>query len=141
MERRLERSVIILLILYRLLIRQYLINQQRSSAYCRSPEWQFIPEDEKEEVGLTFDRDGEFWMSFRDFSAQYSRLEIVNLNADSLEEEELSGDHSKRWSANEFAGNWVKGASAGGCRNHLGMLFYISLSSLRINCDRGSLTI
>lgn len=85
----------------------------------QSPEWQFIPEDEKEEVGLTFDRDGEFWMSFRDFSAQYSRLEIVNLNADSLEEEELSGDHSKRWSANEFAGNWVKGASAGGCRNHL----------------------
>ncbi|XP_057376387.1 calpain-B-like isoform X2 [Daphnia carinata] len=85
----------------------------------QSPEWQFIPEDEKEEVGLTFDRDGEFWMSFRDFSAQYSRLEIVNLNADSLEEEELSDGTSKRWSANEFAGNWVKGASAGGCRNHL----------------------
>ncbi|XP_046442046.1 calpain-A-like isoform X6 [Daphnia pulex] len=85
----------------------------------QSPEWQFIPAEEKEEVGLTFDRDGEFWMSFRDFSAHYSRLEIVNLNADSLEEEELSGNQSKRWSANEFAGNWVKGASAGGCRNHL----------------------
>lgn len=85
----------------------------------QSPEWQFIPSEEKEEVGLTFDRDGEFWMSFRDFSAHYSRLEIVNLNADSLEEEELSGNNSKRWSANEFAGNWVKGASAGGCRNHL----------------------
>ena len=61
-------------------------------------------------------------MSFRDFSAHYSRLEIVNLNADSLEEEELCGNNSKRWSTNEFAGNWVKGASAGGCRNHLGLL-------------------
>ena len=70
---------------------------------------------------MTFERDGEFWMSFRDFSAHYSRLEIVNLNADSLEEEELSGNKSKRWQANEFVGNWVKGASAGGCRNHLGM--------------------
>lgn len=77
-------------------------------------------------MGLTFDRDGEFWMSFRDFSAHYSRLEIVNLNADSLEEEELSSD-KKRWSANEFAGNWVKGASAGGCRNHLGK-FIVNLT-------------
>jgi len=99
------------------------VNITRTFGNFRSPEWQFIPTEEKEEVGLTFDRDGEFWMSFRDFSAHYSRLEIVNLNADSLEEEELSGNKSKRWSANEFAGNWVKGASAGGCRNHLGKKF------------------
>jgi calpain len=88
-------------------------------------------------VGLTFDRDGEFWMSFRDFSAHYSRLEIVNLNADSLEEEELSGNNSKRWSANEFAGNWVKGASAGGCRNHLGndiKLYILLRSRIHILC-------
>lgn len=64
-------------------------------------------------------------MSFRDFSAHYSRLEIVNLNADSLEEEELDDNKSKRWQASEFTGNWVKGASAGGCRNHLGTLLFI----------------
>jgi calpain len=64
-------------------------------------------------------------MSFLDFLAYYSDLEIVNLTADSLEEEELSGNESKRWSANEFSGNWVKGASAGGCRNHLGNYFSI----------------
>ena len=93
----------------------------------RSPEWQFIPSEEKEEIGLTFDRDGEFWMSFRDFSAHFSRLEIVNLNADSLEEDELSAKRSQRWQTSEFTGNWVKGASAGGCRNHLGKasLFFI----------------
>ena len=27
----------------------------------RSPEWQYIPEEEKQEIGLTFDDDGEFW--------------------------------------------------------------------------------
>ena len=74
----------------------------------------------KKDIGLTFDHDGEFWMSFRDFSAHFSRLEIVNLNPDSLEEEELKNVKTKRWEANNFEGTWVKGATAGGCRNHLG---------------------
>ncbi len=104
----------------------------------RSPEWQFIPQEEKDEIGLTFDRDGEFWMSFRDFSAHYSRLEIVNLNADSLEEEELSGNKTKRWQANEFVGNWVKGASAGGCRNHLGRSTVVYLRTYE---DQGDFSI
>jgi calpain len=64
-------------------------------------------------------------MSFHDFLAYYLDLDIVNLNPDSLEEEELSGNESKRWSANEFDGNWVKGASAGGCAYHLGNNFSI----------------
>ena len=86
----------------------------------RSAEWQFIPDGDKEEVGLTFDHDGEFWMSFRDFVAHYSRLEIVNLHPDSLEEDELGAGHKKRWEMNTYEGSWVRGASAGGCRNHLG---------------------
>ncbi|KPJ17644.1 Calpain-A [Papilio machaon] len=39
----------------------------------KSPEWRFIPESEKEELGLTFDDDGEFWMSFKDFVNHFSR--------------------------------------------------------------------
>lgn len=31
----------------------------------KSQEWQFIPPEEKEEIGLTFEHDGEFWMSFK----------------------------------------------------------------------------
>ena len=85
----------------------------------KSPEWQFIPDEEKEAVGLTFDHDGEFWMSFRDFSAHFSRLEIVNLSPDSLED-----DDKKHWETNTFEGNWVRGATAGGCRNHLGTLIH-----------------
>ena len=32
---------------------------------CRSPEWRFITEDERRIIGLSFDHDGEFWMSFQ----------------------------------------------------------------------------
>ena len=42
--------------------------------FSRSPEWRFIPESEKEELGLTFDDDGEFWMSFKDFTSHFDRL-------------------------------------------------------------------
>lgn len=31
----------------------------------QSSEWQNIPKEEKEEMGLTFDSDGEFWMSYK----------------------------------------------------------------------------
>lgn len=62
----------------------------------KSPEWRFIPDEEKEAIGLTFDQDGEFWMSFKDFVAYFDRLEICNLNPDSLtEDDESSG--KKKW--------------------------------------------
>ena len=31
----------------------------------QSQEWQFIPPEEKREMGLTFEHDGEFWMAFK----------------------------------------------------------------------------
>lgn len=43
-----------------------------------SPEWRYIPEDQKNEIGLTFDRDGEFWMSFQDFLSHFDRVEVRN---------------------------------------------------------------
>merc|ERR1712142_333609 len=33
----------------------------------KSKEWAYIPDDEKKTLGLTFDDDGEFWMSYTDF--------------------------------------------------------------------------
>uniref|UniRef100_A0A069DWP5 Putative cytosolic ca2+-dependent cysteine protease calpain n=1 Tax=Panstrongylus megistus TaxID=65343 RepID=A0A069DWP5_9HEMI len=85
----------------------------------KSPEWRFIPESKKEEIGLTFENDGEFWMSFRDFIKYFSRLEICNLNPDSLSEDELKYDDRKRWEMSIFEGEWVRGITAGGCRNFL----------------------
>ncbi|CAG9855571.1 unnamed protein product [Phyllotreta striolata] len=84
-----------------------------------APEWRFISEQQKEDLGLTFDDDGEFWMSFKDFMKQFSRLEICNLNPDSLSEEELRDGHKKKWEMSVYEGEWVRGVTAGGCRNYL----------------------
>jgi len=88
----------------------------------RSPEWRFIPDHEKEELGLTFDMDGEFWMSFHDFTRYFTQLEICNLNPDSLTMNEISAG-KKRWEMSLFEGEWVRGITAGGCRNYLGEIY------------------
>ncbi|XP_033222734.1 calpain-B-like [Belonocnema kinseyi] len=83
-----------------------------------SPEWRFIPDHEKEELGLNFDSDGEFWMSFHDFKKYFTQLEICNLSPDSLSEDDLS-QGKKKWEMSVFEGEWVRGVTAGGCRNNL----------------------
>ncbi|XP_031627409.1 calpain-A [Contarinia nasturtii] len=83
-----------------------------------SPEWRYIPDHEKERIGLTFDHDGEFYMSFQDFMKYFDRVEICNLSPDSLTEEQISGT-KLRWEMSVFEGEWIQGATAGGCRNYL----------------------
>ena len=79
---------------------------------CRSPEWQFIPDEEKENLGLTFEADGEFWMSYKDFMRYWDQVEICNLSPDSLDD-----DFKVKWEVASFNGRWEPGNSAGGCRN------------------------
>lgn len=103
--------------------------------FIRSREWSLIPDSQKDSIGLTFDDDGEFWMSFDDFSKNFEKLEICNLGPDSLEEDELDG--KKRWEGHTENGEWIPRVNAGGCRNYLGqsqeqmffVLWQISLSA------------
>jgi calpain, invertebrate len=83
----------------------------------RSPEWSYIPDGEKQVIGLTFDDDGEFWMSYRDFTRHFTRLEICNLAPKVVDD-----GFSKSWKMSSFEGKWVRGVTAGGCANYKGVL-------------------
>lgn len=67
-----------------------------------SPEWNYIPDDEKEALGINFEQDGEFWMSYKDFMKYFHQLEICNLTPDSLDLENF-GDRPK-WEVASFEG-------------------------------------
>eukprot|EP00092_Neocalanus_flemingeri_P017950 GFUD01019424.1.p1 GENE.GFUD01019424.1~~GFUD01019424.1.p1 ORF type:complete len:557 (+),score=139.71 GFUD01019424.1:131-1801(+) len=81
-----------------------------------SEEWKFIPEDEKENLGITFDNDGEWWMSYKDFVENFDQLEMCNLAPESMGECQHEG---ASWCVNQWSGEWVGGETAGGCRNFL----------------------
>lgn len=54
-------------------------------------------------------------MSYDDFVYHFTKLEICNLTADALESDKL-----QTWTVSVNEGRWVRGCSAGGCRNFPG---------------------
>lgn len=79
-----------------------------------SREWSVVDKAEKIRLLENATDDGEFWMEFEDFKANYDRVEICNLTPDSL-----TDDTKKKWVVNFLEGNWIRGSTAGGCRNFI----------------------
>ncbi|XP_005381397.1 PREDICTED: calpain-3 isoform X5 [Chinchilla lanigera] len=75
-------------------------------------DWSFVDKDEKARLQHQVTEDGEFWMSYDDFIYHFTKLEICNLTADALESDKL-----QTWTVSVNEGRWVRGCSAGGCRN------------------------
>ncbi|XP_064113939.1 calpain-5-like isoform X2 [Macrobrachium nipponense] len=91
---------------------------QLTKMYSRSPEWSKVSASEREKLGLTFEDDGEFWMTFDDFVEHFTDLSIcflINTKVFSL---------TKTWHETTFYGAWTIGIRghnadrAGGCTNH-----------------------
>lgn len=70
---------------------------------------------------MTFEKDGEFWMSFQDWVQKFDRLEVCLINPDTLPKED---NCNKRWEMSVFEGEWTRGVTAGGCRNYLGNIIF-----------------
>ncbi|KAL4648407.1 calpain-9 [Arapaima gigas] len=80
----------------------------------KSTEWNYIDRAEKQRLLQNALDDGEFWMEFEDFKRNYDRIEICNLTPDSLSE-----NTNKKWEVTMFEGSWIRGSTAGGCRNYI----------------------
>uniref|UniRef100_A0A4W5RX64 Calpain 9 n=1 Tax=Hucho hucho TaxID=62062 RepID=A0A4W5RX64_9TELE len=74
-----------------------------------SREWNVIDSSEKKLKMVAC-----FRMEFEDFKANYDKIEICNLTPDSL-----TDDTKRKWEVNMFEGNWIRGSTAGGCRNFI----------------------
>lgn len=79
-----------------------------------SREWDVIDKEEKKRLTQNALDDGEFWMEFEDFKSNYDKVEICNLTPDAL-----TDSTARKWEVNMFEGNWIRGSTAGGCRNFI----------------------
>lgn len=59
-------------------------------------------------------------MKFEDFQSHFDKVEICNLTPDALDDND-----AHKWEVTVYQGSWVRGATAGGCRNFIGMYVYI----------------
>ncbi|XP_049633518.1 LOW QUALITY PROTEIN: calpain-9-like [Suncus etruscus] len=79
-----------------------------------SCEWSSVDPVEQKRLCHTALDDGEFWMAFKDFKNHFDKVDICNLTPDALEEDALH-----KWEVTVHQGSWVRGSTAGGCRNFL----------------------
>ncbi|CAL8317904.1 unnamed protein product [Merluccius merluccius] len=77
-----------------------------------SKEWSTISTADRDNLQKQTIPESEFWMSFDDFKKCYTKLEMCNLTPDTLQ-----GDERNSWTVAVNEGRWVRGSSAGGCRN------------------------
>lgn len=111
----------------------------------RSKEWKCIPDEAKAKIDLTFDNDGEFWMSFGDFQTQFDYLEICNLSPDCFPGNQENGTKAK-WNTNILEGKWKNGLCAGDCSNysetfHTNPQFVMTIEDSDKNDDISSCTV
>uniref|UniRef100_A0A671PM31 Calpain-3 n=1 Tax=Sinocyclocheilus anshuiensis TaxID=1608454 RepID=A0A671PM31_9TELE len=74
---------------------------------CKSNDWAALATSEQDKERL---RPTE--MCFEEFKKNFTKLEICNVTPDTLEDDQML-----KWNVTTHEGRWVKGCSAGGCRN------------------------
>uniref|UniRef100_A0A8C3NEI1 Uncharacterized protein n=1 Tax=Geospiza parvula TaxID=87175 RepID=A0A8C3NEI1_GEOPR len=79
-----------------------------------SAEWRSVSPSDQRRLSQAARDDGEFWMKFEDFKVHFDKVEICNLTPDALED-----STAHKWEVAIHQGSWVRGATAGGCRNFL----------------------
>uniref|UniRef100_A0A1I8HCJ4 Calpain catalytic domain-containing protein n=1 Tax=Macrostomum lignano TaxID=282301 RepID=A0A1I8HCJ4_9PLAT len=74
----------------------------------RSPEWSQLGSGARQALGLVARDDGEFWMRWEDFVANFDTLDMCHAPP------EAGGDSAKRWAVQAMTGVWKPGQTAGG---------------------------
>ncbi|OWA53216.1 Calpain-5 [Hypsibius exemplaris] len=87
-----------------------------------SGEWNQISQAKRQELGLVFEDDGEFWMAFDDFCEHFSSVSVCRVIYNSFIGTILSGG-AKNWSEGVFKGAWSRPDKVGGCVNNRDSFF------------------
>lgn len=81
-----------------------------------SQEWRSVPDVIKKNLGIVYQDDGEFWMSYSDFVSHFQWVDMCHLSPEAFSDYYGSASGISTWKLNMFRGNWVLGITAGGAK-------------------------
>lgn len=82
-------------------------NSEWTGAFSdKSNEWLRVADDVKRAIGLNFDVDGEFWMTYQDWQKHFESVQICHLC--SIYNEEHRNDGKIKWTMSMIDGRWVR---------------------------------
>lgn len=81
-----------------------------------SSAWSNVIEEDKERLGVADEDNGEWWMTYDDFTRYYSDVTLCTIGPDFNRDGEATGD---RWLLSTIKGSWISRKNAGGSRNNV----------------------
>lgn len=58
-------------------------------------------------------------MPYADFLKTFTVMEVIHLDEETSKDE-VTLRHKTPWNVRQYIGFWMRGVTAGGCRNHIG---------------------
>ncbi len=65
-------------------------------------------------------------------------MEVIHLDQETSKDE-VSLRHKSPWNVRQYQGSWMRGVTAGGCRNNAGKTKFITTNQLNFLCTLSSL--
>ena len=86
-------------------------SQEWRGTWCDGcKEWSQLSPADLEKLEYIDKKDGEFWMTFEDFVANYVSISFVFLSPNDVSDQL----NSEKWETSEVSGKWIKNITAGG---------------------------
>ena len=82
-----------------------------------SNEWKKVSDNAKAEIDFNKDAEGDFFMSFEDFSKEFEDIDFVHVNLNAFYTNHGDYNNNFKWINKNFNGAWVKNKNAGGKLN------------------------
>ncbi|XP_059138837.1 calpain-A-like isoform X2 [Physella acuta] len=83
----------------------------------RSPEMRHLTKELQNDLLFVSRDDGEFWMSYEDFIANFDEIQLCHLQIDAIIEELTDNKKKQDWNVTVYHDAWIKGITAGGSGN------------------------
>lgn len=99
------------------------LNAWKGAWGYKSKKWKNLPDSIKEKYKMSLDFNGEFYMSFRDFTTYFEELNVAHVNIDAFSDTSYQETNSSNnWILKQLFGSWKKMLALEALINTIGII-------------------